>query len=450
MRRLLGFLGLLAGFLGFSGAAVYLQSGILNELSKRPVIFRDSLYLPSSQYVKLISLGYDHFASDFLWLRSIQTFGATFANKEHLPLMKSYFDVITDLDPHFIEAYSFGNMAVGEEGGAFESGLQLLDKGIAHNPHDYKLAYEGAFFAFWTMNDAERAKGYVAKAVQAPNCPEFVRGWSAFFDLRLGRYVAAYENYAREYMEFVNTGNEPLSNIRRATLRRAINAWYTAGLREKGAEFWETNGRSPTVKELEEIGAFRDVEWPNWVSLREYLDSVIMQNGRFPETEQERQDLVRFFIKKGWERMPDNPASENRHFPGYMFWHGMEPYVTLDEGSETTATPTLLPGPSGPPAASPEKIRRENFLFAISELDAAHRLTLEFKRIQPAIEFYRQQNDGRCPSSVSEVPARHHLNEALLEPWGGEFIIDPKDCQIRASSFLPHRLEDLIAESPPI
>lgn len=474
MRRFLGFIGLFVAFAGFFGTAVALQTGILDELQKRPQRYRDSLYLPSSDYVKLITLGYDHFAADYLWLRSIQTFGATFADTEHLPLMSSYFDVITDLDPKFIEAYSFGNMVVGEEGGDHEKGLALLDKGIEHNPDKYRLGFEGAFFAFWTMNDPERAKGYVAHAIKAPDCPEFVRAWEGYFDLKMGRYIAAYENYLREFMIFANQNNPQMMNIRLATLRRAIDEWYEASLRRIATEFYDTHGRAPTLAELEQTGALKNEEWPNWEALSDFLDQAVMQNQKFPEDEEEVKRIADIFLKTGWERMPNNPASVNRHFPGYLVWNGLTPYFEDMQTTRSLANP-VIPIPAArrdrdddenkilgveendqdqerdraaPGGDSQEK--RGNPLFVMSELEAASLLAQDFRRLSKVIQNYRDANEGQCPPNLEALPPNtHFLNTRVPEPWGGYFYIDQRDCRVKASSF-SQPVEDLVSEAPPI
>lgn len=446
MKRLAGFLGLLSGFIFFAGTAIYLQTGILDQLRREPNRFHDSLYLPSSQYVKLITVGYDQFAADFLWLRAIQTFGATYANKESLGQLNSYFDVITDLDPRFIEAYSFGNMVLGEEAHEYKKALALLDKGIENNPGQYRLPFEGSFFAFWTMNDAPKAKAYAELAMQSPDCPEFVRGWIVYFDLKMGRYIAAYENYLRQYVKYTNEGNNQLSEIRLATLRRAIDEWYVRGLRDKATEYWEKNHKTPTVAELEKEGAFRDEEWPNWMGLRDYIDQINLSGAKFPDSEQDLEALPKRFLVKGWTRMPRNPATDNPHFPGYLVWPGVEPYYKTADDVTTATAPLANAPPDNEPAA--KKQRLENQLFVISEIRAALQLKQEFRRMDNAIAKYRDEHNGECPPNLEALPG-HHLNRDLLEPWGGKFYLYPLDCKVKTSTFA-NRFDEFIAAGPPI
>lgn len=413
MRRLAGSLLLLAGFAICFGASIGLQSIQTARMRKNPQSFRDWLYIPSSPYVRVTSAGYDHFMADFLWLRVIQSFGEWYAKKEDIPRLMPYFDVITDLDPQFLDVYSFGNMVIGEDAGDHAKGLQILDKGIQNNPNKYRPAYEGAFFSFWTMNDPNRAKYYVARALKAPDCPSFVRGWTAYFEIKMGRYIAGYESLFRDYARFYNEGNVDLTAVRRITLRRAIRDWVSAEIRNKAIEFRAKNGRYPSAPELESARAFADVDLPDWARLRGEVQALQDAGEALPDDYDKSAAFARRFIRKGWTKLPADPASDNPRFQGFLIWPGQEP----------TAIP---PGGTAPV---------ENRNFCLSELEAAKIASDHVATLNAFLSQRKKADGGVCPGqSFIDNDLWHGSKDPLDEPWGGRWVFDPNRCEISSSS----------------
>lgn len=421
MNRLRTTILLLAGFGVFFGGSVLLQHGLLRRLTSQPERFYDWLYVPSSDYVKLTTLGYDQFAADFLWLRSIQTFGATFANEQHVNQLDNYFEVITDLDPKFEAVYSFANMVIGEEAGRHDRGLEFLRKGITANPKRYRLPYEAAFFSYWVMDQPELAKYFVGRAMDAPDCPDYVSGWASHFDMKMGRHSAAYEGYFREYANFHNRGIPEMIQVRRATLVRVIMDWHLTVLREKAVAWREKHGANPTVAELEHAGEFLDETMPDSTALMDFISTALARGERLPEDWQEQRDLSEIFLRRGWSRMPTNPTSSNPHFPGYLVWKGQEPLYTPRGGIE------------------PEP----NKYFVLGELQAAHHLRLILLAAQTASPDYEAQHDGACPPTIDELnsPEIDRFLTQFEEPWGGEWVWDADLCEFYPSS-RPKLLEE--------
>ena len=172
--------------------------GLQNRLIERWKIFiynyRDALYLPSSDYIRTITFGYDQFASDFLWLRMIQSFAAGYTRPENAEQMMGYFRVISDLDPHFQHAYSFSMLSVGEEGKRDDLAREIVDKYIEANPHRYEIPKEGAYHAQQFMKDPRTAVYYIDMAALDPNCPLFVIRWRPVILAGAGHYRIAYES----------------------------------------------------------------------------------------------------------------------------------------------------------------------------------------------------------------------------------------------------------------
>jgi hypothetical protein len=380
-----------------------LQNEIIKKEQARPDRYYDLLYLPSSQYVQLAAVGYDHFFADFFFLRVIQAFGASYANPVNLGQLWAYFNSITDLDPHFIAAYSFGNLVIGEEGQDTERGLALLEKGIESNPQTYRLAFEAAFFSLWTLNEPDRARAYVQQAEQAPDAPDFISRWKGFIDEQMGRYHAAFEQFLREYLKAVNANEATLIGLNHSRLRSAVDEWYKAVLLEKAIAFHEEEGFYPLVEELEQDGAFLDVEWPDWPALSRFLDLAWESEQPLDDSEDAVQELAARFIRTGWLKVPDNP-SDHPVFRGYLIWPGQEPKTS--DG-------------------------RDNPIFLGSELNVAFSVKDSIISAAYRIQGYREAHDGECPPDLATVSP---TLIALQEPWGGEFIYDPETCMVYPST----------------
>ncbi|MBI3735372.1 hypothetical protein HY256_02540, partial [Candidatus Sumerlaeota bacterium] len=395
MKRFAAQLLFFAGFAVFFAAAVSLQHVQLDRLRNQREQFRDWLYLPSSNYVKLTTAGYDQFAADFLWLRAIQTFGAAFTHGQNFAKLYDYFTVISDLDPQFMAVYSFGNLVLGEEGKDYAKGLDILDKGILNNPRRYRMPYEAAFFSYWTMDDPNRGKYYVALALKCPDCPPYVRGWYAYFDSKMGRYMAAYQNYFQDYAHFFNKGDATLVEIRYYTLRRAINDWMVTEIRTKALEYHADHGHYPTIQELESSGAFLNSEFPDWQAMNAFIESARQNQMKLPESHEETEAICKRFIRKGWAKLPPCPNSDNPYFPNFMIWQGQEPFVP----------------------AKGNQPQQENKYFCLSELDLAKNIADLIIVIEAGARRYQQEHNGAAPQTIdSFVPP--NLLTMFSEPWG--------------------------------
>lgn len=394
---------LLIGFVLTTSAGVALQHRIITLEAQGQHPYR-LLYLPSKEYVKPAALGYDHTLADFLFLRAIQAFGATYTFSLDLSQLWAYFDTVTELDPHFLTPYSFGNLVLGEFARDDERALAILDKGIANNPEKYKPAYDGAFYALWVLENVELAREYVRTALQTPDCPEFVRRWEAFLDEKMGRYEAAFQKFLTEYLQAVDSDDPMMADIQHKRLRHSIDQWCINVIRDKAVEFEEREGRYPTVQELEALGAFLDVSLPDWPRLQGYLASVARGDLQIEVSAETSAELADRFVRDGWQKLPPSPMSPNRHFPGYIIWPGKEPFYEDGE-------PTLH--------------------FVKNEFEAAF-MVKEYLRIAEwTIARYQEEHDGACPPDLATAfPAPAGTTDA----FGGEFRLDRERCRVYVTS----------------
>lgn len=135
----------------------------------------------SSSTLKRMSLGYSEIMADIYWLRAIQYFGDSERklNEKRPDTLYKYFDILTDLDPKFVNAYRFGGTFLAEPPpfglGDIEKGIELFDKGRKNNPENFRLPLEEAFLYYLYQKDYERAAELFKEASEKSGLSPFRR-----------------------------------------------------------------------------------------------------------------------------------------------------------------------------------------------------------------------------------------------------------------------------------
>ena len=119
-------------------------------------IITKSLYINSST-LKRLSLGYEELIADIYWIRALQYFSNTKSINIDPSELYKYFDIITDLDPNFVNAYRFGGSFLADKRpmglGEIELGVKLFDKARGNNPENFRIQLEEAFIYFLYTED---------------------------------------------------------------------------------------------------------------------------------------------------------------------------------------------------------------------------------------------------------------------------------------------------------
>ncbi len=129
----------------------------------------DVQYLPSSEFMKIASLGYRELAADLYWFRAIQYYGGYRLDQNDIHLFNHLAEMITDLDPNFIGAYKLSAIVITEDLGNFPAAKNLMEKGLKNNPDDYWLTFEMGFLYFLQGRDYREAEKYFRVAETLPN-----------------------------------------------------------------------------------------------------------------------------------------------------------------------------------------------------------------------------------------------------------------------------------------
>lgn len=148
------------------------QNRIDQERSKFNVIENTALLSPKT--LKIMSLGFDNIVADIYWLRAVQYFGNPDVPKYNKDpeLVYKYFDIITELDPRFVNAYRFGGtflsdpIPIGLE--RLDIGTKLFDKGQNNNPENFRIPLEHGFQYFFNSDNKEKASELFKIASEKP------------------------------------------------------------------------------------------------------------------------------------------------------------------------------------------------------------------------------------------------------------------------------------------
>ena len=110
----------------------------------------------------------------YLW--SIQFYGGYSDRMDRFGYLNHiYGQVITGLDPRYVDPYLVGALILVVEKKDVKAALELLDQGIAANPDAWLMPYEAGFWAYDTAHDFDRAAEYFRRTLEIPGAPASTR-----------------------------------------------------------------------------------------------------------------------------------------------------------------------------------------------------------------------------------------------------------------------------------
>lgn len=128
----------------------------------------EPIYLPRSEFLRPLSLGYHNALADVLWFRAINYFGKHYRSDRTYPWLAHICDLVTDLDPRAQHVYRFAGLILPWEAGQADEGIRLLEKGTRALPDSWTLAYYLGFNYFFFKNDLEAATRHLQRAAALP------------------------------------------------------------------------------------------------------------------------------------------------------------------------------------------------------------------------------------------------------------------------------------------
>jgi hypothetical protein len=182
------------------------------------------------------TLGYDHLLADYYWLAFVSYAGDSRARQsDKYVLADRYLDIVTRLDPHFIEAYWFCAFCVGADQGRPDLAQKIIDRGIAANPFNWSLPFIGGFNQFIFAGNELSAARYYRMAARFPEAPRWLSGQALLLERGIPRIYKQIGIWEKIY----NSQNSPL--VKEKARDTLTGLWLTV---YKNAPDQETRARA--------------------------------------------------------------------------------------------------------------------------------------------------------------------------------------------------------------
>lgn len=168
--------------------------------------------LPKLSAVRLVTFGYDRFASDILWFLTVNYFGKSYRERGDFRWLKHYCSLTTTLAPHALDRIEFCATLLAWMARDPAGSSTLLQHGIEKNPDDWRLRYLLSFNHWYFTGDAKGGAEELKQAASLPGAPESLAGIAA-------KLLASADdpNLAVQYLE------ETLSRTESSAARSALS-----------------------------------------------------------------------------------------------------------------------------------------------------------------------------------------------------------------------------------
>jgi tetratricopeptide (TPR) repeat protein len=179
--------------------------------------------LPDGRTLRVLSLGFERLVADLFWLRTVYYIGDEEVHAAGYPDAERLAELVTDIDPKFKSAYVLMNSVLTVLKPSPDAAIQLLEKGIEHNPRSWKLHFLQGFTLFYDKHDYERAAEHIEKAYRL--------GGPTYLQLLATRLYAE-AGSAETAMAFVRARLRETGNpqVKRRLERRYVSLWVTRDL----------------------------------------------------------------------------------------------------------------------------------------------------------------------------------------------------------------------------
>jgi len=206
------------------------------------------LYLPSGEYLRIVSLGFPELLADVIYIWSIQYYSNYEVEDRFRYLEHVYGNVISELDPRYIDPYLVGSLIMSVEAKDHEMALRLLEKGMDANPEEWILPFEAGFTCFQILKDYRRAAAYFERAMDIPGAPPPIRRMYAEMFNRIGDKQASLAHWRNIYESADNDHVKDISwrHVHDLTIECDIEA-----LTDAVESYRAREGRPP--RELEDL-----------------------------------------------------------------------------------------------------------------------------------------------------------------------------------------------------
>jgi hypothetical protein len=229
----------------------------IDPLTRTPAQEKEELILRSPSTVKKMSLGYESLLADIYWTRAVQYYGSRVGtDNPKFDLLWPVLDIATTLDPKLIVAYRFGAVFLSEPGmggpGRADLAVELVKRGIAANPGQWRLYGDLGFIYYWWLRDYANSAAAYLEGSKDPNALPWLKMMAA----RVAEKGGSLETSAMIWSELYSSTNNPRIRARAQQMLRGLKAQQDEMvLNNLAAEYNRRFGRYPaSTRELRDAG----------------------------------------------------------------------------------------------------------------------------------------------------------------------------------------------------
>jgi len=235
---------IIAGF----AAIVGLSQHIEGSRPPLPDGFADSDLAMNGSRLKGFAMGTEGLIADWYYMRSLQYLGEKVIKHEgnldlndlralNPRLLYPLLENATDLDPHYIAAYSFGAMLLPAIDP--EQAIDLGSKGVANNPGEWRL-FQYLGYTHWRLGDYEKAAAVFEKGSEIEGSSGFMKLMTAAMRTKGGSRVTARAMYGEMV---TNSDDEQVRIAARSHLQELDSLDERDAIDKVLVDFKEKNGR---------------------------------------------------------------------------------------------------------------------------------------------------------------------------------------------------------------
>lgn len=248
--------------------ALGVTAGVHRLMDTASKIDQDQLFVPTPEYARLASFGFDAVVSDYYWIQTLQLIGGEYGNVAvHAQQIGELVDVVTTLDPWAGPAYRLAAVWLTDSEESVKTANRLLERGIAYQPLDWRNRYHLGFNHFFYLEENLRAAEIFEEALPLEGVPNYLGALVA----RLRMNHAGLEMAAGFLAELVRNAQDEYA---RAEYLKALDeieterrARYLDAARE---EYWRRNGAD--IQEVADLVAGPTPVLPELPSAHPHFD----------------------------------------------------------------------------------------------------------------------------------------------------------------------------------
>jgi len=219
--------------------------------------------------LKGYSLGFEGLIADWYWIQSLQYVGEKFLKAEgdvsldnlkplNPRLLYPLLDNATDLDPHFLAAYSYGAIVLPAID--TDQAIKITEKGVANNPNEWRM-YQHLGYIYWRLKNYEKAAEAYEKGSKIEGAPSFLQMMSALMKTQGGNRSTAKAIYEQMLSDAQDTQTKQFAEQR---LSQLDSLEERDAIRTGLAQFKEKNNRCAN----------------SWSEIFPLLKSIKLPNGK--------------------------------------------------------------------------------------------------------------------------------------------------------------------------